>query len=142
MPLRNIIRQRFNPVHQAYFWQIVRYGLAGLVLTAMMSAVYLVIVTFTATLPAVAVTVATALTAVVGYFVHGRFSFRGFGDRGNAGRRFMRFLITTGIGYLLNVAFVIVIIDILHLPAWLPPVAFCTVTPMVAFLLCRSWVFG
>ena len=82
------------------------------------------------------------LTAVVGYFVHGSFSLRGFGDRQNAGRRFLRFLITTGIGYILNVGFVIVITDILRLPTWLPTVAFCTVTPIVAFLLCRRWVFG
>lgn len=142
MPLRNMMRQRFSPVRQAYFWQIVRYAIAGLALTAMMSAIYLAIVNFTIILPAIAVTLATVLTAVAGYFVHGSFSFRGFGDRQNAGRRFLRFLVTTGVGYVLNLGFVIVMTDILHLPTWLPTVAFCTVTPMVAFLLCRSWVFG
>lgn len=142
MPLRNLVRQRFNPEQQAYLGQIARYAISGLALTAMMSAIYLAIITFTAILPAIAVTLSTILTAVVGYFLHGSFSFRGFGDRQNAGRRFLRFLITTGIGYVLNVGFVIVMTDILHLPAWLPTVAFCTVTPIVAFLLCRRWVFG
>lgn len=141
MPLRDMVRLRPGHAQHAYFWQLVRYAISGLALTIAMSAIYLAIVTFTALSPAAAITLANLLIAVVGYFVHGSFSFRDFGDRENPGRRFLRFLVTTGIGYLLNLGFVIVLTRILHLPTWLPTVAFCTITPMLAFLLCRKWVF-
>lgn len=124
------------------FWQAVRFGISGLALTALVSAVYYVQVIYTPILPAFALTVATIIASVIGFFVHGHFSFRAHGARENPTGRFVRFIVTNGIGYLLNLAFVFALIDMLHLPKWTPMIGFCLVTPVVSFLLNRHWVFG
>lgn len=124
------------------FWQAVRFGISGLALTALVSAVYYVQVIYTPILPAFALTVATIIASVIGFFVHGHFSFRAHGARENPAGRFVRFIVTNGIGYLLNLAFVFALIDMLHLPKWTPMIGFCLVTPVVSFLLNRHWVFG
>jgi putative flippase GtrA len=128
--------------HGEVFWQAVRFGIAGLALTALVSGIYYVQVTYTAIAPAVALTVATLVASVIGYFVHGHFSFRAHGTRENPTKRFVRFLVTNGLGYLLNLAFVFALIDLLHLPKWTPMIGFCLVTPAVSFVLNRHWVFG
>jgi putative flippase GtrA len=120
----------------------VRFGIVGLALTALVSAIYFLQVTYTAVAPALALTVATLIASVIGYFVHGHFSFRAHGTRENPTKRFARFLVTNGIGYLLNLAFVFALIDLMHLPKWTPMIGFCFVTPAVSFVLNRHWVFG
>jgi putative flippase GtrA len=124
------------------FWQAVRFGVAGLALTALVSAIYYLEVSYTAIAPAVALTMATLIASVAGYFIHGHFSFRAHGTRENPAKRFVRFLVTNGIGYLLNLAFVFALIDFMHLPKWTPVIGFCLVTPAVSFVLNRYWVFG
>ena len=124
------------------FWQLLRFGISGVFLTLLVSVLYLLAVSFTAMPPAIALTLATILASIVGFFVHGSFSFRGFGKRDNPAARFVRFLITNGIGYLLNLAFVFALVDLARLPKWTPIIAFCTITPLVSFLLNRRWVFG
>lgn len=124
------------------FWQAARFGISGLALTALVSAAYYVQITFTPLSPALALTLATLLASAIGYFVHGSFSFRAHGSRHNPARRFLRFLTTNGIGYLLNLVFVIALIDVMQLPRWTPMIGFCLVTPAVSFLLNRYWVFG
>ncbi|MDE2403627.1 MAG: GtrA family protein [Sphingomonadales bacterium] len=139
---RSVVWQKLQPSQQVYLLQIIRYGVSGLALTALMSGIYLLLVNNAHMLPALSVTLSTIFASVVGFFVHGNFSFRGHGDRANPGRRFVRFLTTNAIGYFLNVGFVILMTGVLRLPTWTPTIAFCTVTPIVAFLLCRRWVFG
>jgi putative flippase GtrA len=129
-------------VNSDVFWQVVRFGISGLALTAFVSACYYLQVTYTAITPALALTSATLVASVVGYLVHGHFSFRAHGTRENPAKRFVRFLITNGIGYLLNLGFVFVLIDLMHFPKWVPMIAFCLVTPAVSFGLNRHWVFG
>lgn len=134
--------RRLTRGHRDVFWQAVRFGIAGLALTALVSAMYYLQVTYTAISPAVALTVATLVASAIGYFIHGHFSFRAHGTRENPAKRFVRFLITNGIGYLLNLAFVFALIDLMHLPKWTPMIGFCLVTPAVSFVLNRHWVFG
>jgi putative flippase GtrA len=128
-------------IHGEFFWQAVRFGISGLALTLLVSAAYYLQVTFTSISPAIALTLATVGASVVGYFVHGNFSFRAHGTRENPGKRFVRFLVTNGIGYLLNLAYVFALIDFMHLPKWTPMIGFCLVTPAVSFVLNRRWVF-
>jgi putative flippase GtrA len=142
MILSNEDPRRLGKINAAVFWQAVRFGISGLALTALVSAIYYLLVLYTAISPAVSLTLATLLASVVGYFVHGHFSFRAHGTRDNPSRRFGRFLVTNAIGYLLNLAFVFVLIDFMHLPAWTPIIGFCLVTPAVSFMLNRHWVFG
>lgn len=124
------------------FFQIVRFALAGAALTLLVSLLYLLATGFTSVGPAVALTLATALASVAGYFVHNSFSFRGSGKRDWPTLRFGRFLVTNGVGYVLNLSFVYIMEDFAHLSEWTPVLAFCTVTPLATFLLNRNWVFA
>ena len=123
-------------------WQFVRFGISGLALTALVSAAYYAQVAFTPITPAIALTLATLGASVIGYYLHSGFSFRGFGRRENAARRFLRSMTTNAIGYLLNLVFVFVLINLAQLPEWTPVIGFCFVTPVVTFFLNRNWVFG
>lgn len=124
------------------FLQLFRFGIAGVGLTLLVSALYLIALEFTFLSPALALTMATVLASIPGYFVHSSFSFRGFGMRNRAPVRFVRFLITNSVGYVLNLAFVFAMIDLAQLPEWTPIIAFCAITPLVSFMLNRHWVFG
>jgi putative flippase GtrA len=123
-------------------WQLARFVIAGAALTLLVSLIYLLAITVIHLSPALSLTVATLIASVAGYFAHGAFSFRGFGMRDRAPVRFARFLTTNGIGYLLNLAFVFVLVGWARLPEWAPIIAFCTITPLVSFTLNRTWVFG
>ena len=124
------------------FWQLARFGVTGLALTALVSVLYLGALAVMPIPPALALTLATVLASIVGFFAHSRISFRGHGSRDRPMVRLTRFLITNGIGYLLNLAFVVVLVDLAHLPEWTPIIAFCSVTPLASFMLNRVWVFG
>lgn len=124
------------------FWQLARFGATGLALTALVSLLYLGVLKVTPASPALALTLATVLASIVGFFAHSRISFRGHGKRDRPMVRLTRFLITNGIGYLLNLSFVLLLVDLAHLPEWTPIILFCSVTPLASFMLNRCWVFG
>lgn len=132
---------RVGGMNSDVFWQAVRFGISGLALTAFVSAAYYFQITLTPISPAMALTVATLVASVIGYSVHSQFSFRAHGTREKPARRFVRFLTTNGLGYLLNLAFVFVLIDLMRLPEWTPMIGFCLVTPAASFGLNRYWVF-
>ncbi|MBC2668150.1 GtrA family protein [Novosphingobium piscinae] len=124
------------------FWQLVRFGISGLALTALVSGLYGLQITALGLAPALALTTATIIASVIGYFVHGHFSFRAHGSRDAPARRFSRFLIGNGLGYGLNLAFVVLFVDVLHWPRWTPTLGFFFVTPLVSFFLNRRWVYA
>ena len=134
-------RWRLDRAQSVVFWQIVRFVLAGVGMTTLGSGLYYLIVTYTPTTPALSLTLATIIGSVVGYFVHGRFSFQAHGFRDEPAKRFVRFLTTNGIAYLLNMAHVVTLVHFMHLPEWTPIIGFCLVTPAVSFALNRYWVF-
>lgn len=142
MLLSDEIARRLEVRHRDVFWQALRFGISGLALTALVSALYYLQVLYLAVSPAAALTVATLIASALGFLVHSQFSFRAHGSRENPARRMFRFLVTNGVGYLLNLAFVFVLIDVLRLPTWTPILGFCLVTPAVSFVLNRQWVFG
>lgn len=122
------------------FWQIIRFGISGVALTALVSLLYLIAIRVIS--PALALTLATLIASIAGYFIHSAFSFRGHGGRDQPAIRFARFLITNSLGYALNLFFVYLMIDLGHLPKWSPVIAFAAVTPAASFILNRHWVFG
>ena len=136
------IERRLGIGHGDVFWQAVRFGISGLALTALVSLTYYLQIVLLGVLPAIALTVATLIASAIGFLVHGHFSFRAHGTRDKPARRMFRFLVTNGVGYLLNLAFVFVLIDVMHWPTWTPMIGFCLVTPAVSFVLNRQWVFG
>lgn len=124
------------------FRQLMRFGISGAALTLLVSLLYLAGIAIPGVPPALSLTVATLLASIVGYFVHSGFSFRGHGARNQPALRFTRFLVTNGLGYLMNLGFVFLLVHVAGLPEWTPIIPFCVVTPLVSFFLNRTWVFG
>lgn len=121
--------------------QLVRFGISGVVLTLFVSAIYLALLAHSRFSPGSALTIATLLASVVGFFMHSTFSFRGFGSRGRPMFRFARFLAINLFGYGLNLSFVYLLVGFAGLPDWTPVVLFCSFTPTISFMLNRRWVF-
>lgn len=112
-----------------------------MLLTILVSAIYWGFVRAFDTDPRAALVIGTIVATVVGYFAHGAFSFRGHGGRDRGGVRFGRFLLTNVIGLVLNYLYVELLVRQMDLPAWSPIPLFFVLTPLLTFLLNRSWVF-
>ena len=83
-----------------------------------------------------------AAAVVVGYFIHGRWSFRGHGRRDSVARTGSRFVAVSLVSFGLNSAWVWLLVTHLGLPWWVPMPLVLGVTPLVVFTLNRVWVFG
>ncbi|WP_342029241.1 GtrA family protein [Sphingomonas sp. CFBP 13720] len=124
--------------------QLVRFGIVGVLSTAVYAAVYLPLVyrvlptgyAFVAVLPAFVV------AAAFGFVAHGRWSFRDHGERRGGAEQPLKFLVVQGFGMALNAGFTFVIADMAGGPEWLPLVPAMLVTPIATFALNRKWVFG
>jgi putative flippase GtrA len=124
------------------FGQLFRFGLVGLLSTAVYAAVYWPLATFLIH-PMAAVLVAFAVAVTIGYVLHSRWSFRGHGrDESSAGTQ-TRFVLVQTVGLALNAGFTWVLTGpLMHGPTWWPLVPAVLVTPPVTFALNRWWVFG
>ena len=123
--------------------QLVRFGIVGLISTAIYSAVYLPLAYALPKGWAVAAVPPAFLVAVIcGFFMHSGWSFRGHGTRDNSGRQHAKFLVVQGFGLVLNSLFTWVITGPLHGANWVPLIPVITVTPLATFALNRQWVFG
>lgn len=125
--------------------QLIRFGVVGLISTAIYSAVYLPLAAyvFTGSKAVIAVPPAFLVAVICGFFMHSMWSFKGHGERDNSGRQHAKFLVVQGFGLVLNSAFTWVITGpLFHGPAWAPLIPIVTVTPLATFALNRQWVFG
>ena len=124
--------------------QLIRYGFAGGLATAIYSAVYLPLALWVfpggQAVFAVPFAFLTALTA--GFFLHSHFSFAGHGTRDNSGRQHAKFLIVHCVGLSMNLFFTWTLTAGLGLQAWAPLIPSVTLTPLVTFVLQRQWVFA
>ena len=124
--------------------QLIRFGIAGGISSAIYSAVYLPLVghVFLGNRAVFAVPFAFAVAVTTGFFLHSAWSFKGHGTRDNSGRQHVKFVAVQGFGLLLNLAFTWVITGPLHMPTWVPLIPAFTVIPVATFALNRQWVFG
>src|SRR3546814_16089906 len=81
----------FTPEKQALFWQIVRYGLTGLFVTACQATIYWTLAAPVGLHPQVANGIGYLAAVADGYVTHSSFPFRGHGGAGNQARRGVRF---------------------------------------------------
>ena len=133
-----------------HFWnsgmlgQLVRYGLAGGLATAIYSAVYLPLAWWVfpdgRAVLAVPFAFMTALSA--GFFLHSMWSFAGHGTRESSGRQHLKFLAVHLVGLTMNLTFTWTLTAVLGAPAWAPLLPSVTLTPLVTFALQRQWVFA
>lgn len=122
--------------------QIIRFGLVGLLLTALVAASYWVIAALFHVDPNVSMTLVYVVFTGVGFVMHSRVSFKGHGARDRVHVRTTRFFITNGLGFLSNQAFVWLLVKQLGGPEWWPVIPIIFVTPIITFTLNRRWVFG
>lgn len=122
--------------------QVLRFGLVGGFVTASSAAVYYGCATWAGIAPLVANLLGYLLGGALGYVLHSRISFRGHGARDGTGRRTARFAVVSLVTFALNSLFVWWLTGVLHGPTWWPVVPMVFVTPLVAFVLNRQWVFG
>ncbi|MBV9529378.1 MAG: GtrA family protein [Sphingomonas sp.] len=119
--------------------QIVRFGIVGLSLAAVYSAIYWVLATYVMA-PMLAVVVAFAVAVIAGFILHSRWSFRGHGRQEDHRMKTMFFLVQ-GSGFVLNELFTWILTGPMHGPTWWPLVPAILVTPFATFLLNRQLVF-
>lgn len=130
--------------------QLFRFGLTGFAVTAFNACIYWPLATYGnfliplgpgAVWPLLAGLIAFLLASAVGHVAHSRFSFKGHGERD--AHTAVRFLAVQLMGLALNEAFIwIATGPILHGPTWWSIVPSIFVTPLVTFVLQRTWVFA
>lgn len=122
--------------------QLIRFIIAGGVVTGLAVAVYWILAAPFGVAPLLANLVGYVAAVVSGYLLHSRWSFRDHGDRDDPAARGARFMVVSVISLALNSLWVWVLTEPLGGPPWWPILPMLAVTPMVTFLLNRKWVFG
>lgn len=124
------------------FWQIVRFGIAGGLATAMYAVVYSPLAAFGITSEQVANVAGYLVAMLSGYVLHSKWSFRG--HAASAGSSAAKFFAVSLVSYAVNTLWVFLLTDdaMLAGPWWWPLVPIVFVTPLVTFSLNRLWVFA
>lgn len=133
VPLENILAR---PAAR----QLVRYVFAGLCVSQFAACVYSAAVLLLHVAPLKANVLSTACGLCTGYTVHSRWSFAG-GSADAEHARIVRFLVSSGVAFLANMAWVWILVSNMHLNPLAPVPFMMFVTPWISFLLNRHWVF-
>jgi putative flippase GtrA len=121
------------------FWQLVRYGVNGSIVTALYSLVFAGLDSFTHARPQLCNLGGYIAAVILGYFLHSYITFRGHGARGWGS--VLRFVAASFPSYLLNAFWTWLFIAALALPHWTVYLPIWCVTPVMLFVLNRWWVF-
>jgi putative flippase GtrA len=126
---------------RALFAQLLRYGVTGGFVTALGVAAYAVAVRMGQVAPLLANIIAYLVSMAFGYFMHGRYSFRGHGSRAAPVKQGGKFFVTSGISFGLNSLFVWLFTSLFHWDTLSPIFAMIFITPLICFVIYRKWVF-
>jgi putative flippase GtrA len=129
-------------VRTPHLQQFVRFGLSGGVLAVLVAGGYWLIATFLHVDPNLSLLIVFLVASVIGYLLHSRFSFQGYGGRDRVHVRTARFLVTNTLGLLCNQFLVWLLVKQLGGPTWWPVIPILFLTPLFTFTLNRKWVFG
>ena len=119
--------------------QLIRYVFTGGFITLVGMGIYSGLVLLRLQ-PNAALGVAWVLCVGLGYVMHSRISFAGYGRRDDLRRTGGRFLIVNLIGLLINQSWVSLTL-LLHLSALWANVPMASITPLLTFTLHRYWAF-
>jgi putative flippase GtrA len=119
--------------------QLIRYGLNGVVVTAVYTAVFVALDSATKAPVQLCNFLAFLVVVVVGYQLHSRITFRGQGERGPAA--FARFFVAALPSFALNAFWTWLFATALHWPHWTVQLPVWFVTPFMIFAINRWWVF-
>ena len=120
--------------------QLIRYALAGFCVTQFATAIYSLLVLFLHISALQANVVSTVFGLCASYLAHSRWSFAGAGDAAEHAK-VARFLLTALVAFIVNSAWVWLLVSTLQLPPLTPVPLMMFVTPWISFLLNRPWVF-
>ena len=122
--------------------QIVRYAISGGLLVLFYSSIYWSSAVLLEIPALVANTMAFVATLMLGWAIHSRWSFRGYGRRDRPAIAWSRFLLVNLAGYALNSFWVWLIVERLEgsVTASLAPIVF--LTPWLSFWANRRWTFS
>ena len=121
-------------------FQLMRFGLVGMLATATHGTAYFYFVTAELLTPVMANFAAYAIAFSLSFIGHRYWT---FGDT-RSGRdpyALLRFLTVSLSGLGVNTAAVLVLVTYFQLPAWTPLIVIVGVTPVCTFLFSRFWVF-
>ena len=133
---------RLDPAQRATLAQLIRYGLAGGIITLLVAGSYWALAEFGGVDPMVSLAIVFLFFSGVSYLTHGAFTFKGHGARDKHHVRASRFLAVNILGFVLNQAFVWYLVKHLGGPTWWPTVPMVFVTPLITFALHRRYVYS
>ncbi|RVT42156.1 GtrA family protein [Sphingobium algorifonticola] len=129
------------PQRRALVWQVIRYGLTGLAVTAIQAAIYWTLAAPIGLHPQIALVAGFCVAVIAGYVLHGAYSFPDDAREDRSARRAIRFVAVSLVSLGINAFWVWLCVTTLGWPEWSPIPAFVFVTPAIVFVLNRQWVF-
>jgi putative flippase GtrA len=127
---------------RAVLLQLVRYGLAGLAITLAAAGSYWAITDLLHIDPMASYGIVFLVFSGISYITHGEFSFRGHGGRDRHHIRMGRFFAINVLGFLVNQAFIWLLVKQLGGPTWWPTIPMVFLTPLLTFALHRRFVYA
>jgi len=118
--------------------QFVRFATVGVVSNALLYAAYLLLTMFLGLEHKLAMTLVYVTGVIVSFVINRSWS---FGHVGMAHKAFLRYVMANVIGYLLNLALLVVAVDRLNLPHEGVQAVAIVLVAVCTFLLYRYWVF-
>ena len=124
--------------------QLVRFGIAGGLSSAVYSLVYLPLTryVFPGAHAVLAVPFAFVVAVTVGFFLHSRWSFRDHGTRETGFGQHAKFVCVQASGLALNAVITWIGTALLQLSPWMPLIPAIFLAAIVTFVLNRFWVFA
>ena len=117
--------------------QLLRYGIVGLASNALGYALYLGL-SYAGLGPKLAMSLLYVLGMLQTFVFNKRWSFRHEGMHGQA---FIRYIVTYGIGYLINLVALFVLVDRLGFPHQIVQAVLIVIIALFLFMLQKLWVF-
>ena len=137
-----IILNRLGDERRAVAAQMLRYAVAGGLITLAVAASYWAIAEFLGVDPMVSLAIVFVVFSGISYLVHGAFTFKDHGDRDRHHVRGTRFLAINILGFVVNQGFVWLLVKHLDGPTWWPTVPMVLFTPLLTFALHRRFVYA
>ena len=137
-----MILSRLDDERRAVAVQMLRYAIAGGLITLAVAASYWAIAEFLGVDPMMSLTIVFLVFSAVSYLVHGAFTFKGHGERDNHHVRGSRFLAINILGFVVNQGFVWYLVKYLGGPTWWPTIPMVLFTPLLTFALHRRFVYA
>ena len=137
-----IILNRLGDERRAVAAQMLRYAVAGGLITLAVAASYWAIAEFFGVDPMVSLAIVFVIFSAISYLVHGAFTFKDHGARDRHHVRGPRFLAINILGFVVNQGFVWLLVKHLDGPTWWPTVPMVLFTPLLTFALHRRFVYA